>query len=62
MADYALAGGGFPIRLEGTGVIGAITVSGLPERDDHCLVVDALCDHLGRDRAALALTRDGQGK
>jgi uncharacterized protein (UPF0303 family) len=62
MADYALAGGGFPVVLEGAGVIGAITVSGLPERDDHCLVVEVLCDHLGKDRAALALAPEGQGK
>jgi len=37
--DYATHGGGFPIFLVGTGCIGAITVSGLPERDDHMLVV-----------------------
>jgi uncharacterized protein (UPF0303 family) len=54
-ADYALAGGGFPITVEGAGVIGSITVSGLPQRQDHELVVAALCDFLGRDGEALAL-------
>ena len=53
--DFVLAGGGFPIRLRNAGVIGAITVSGLPQRDDHALVVEALCAHLGLDHAGLAL-------
>jgi len=30
-------------------------VSGLHERDDHRLVVEALCAHLGLDRTALSL-------
>lgn len=53
--DYVLAGGGFPIRVKGVGVIGAVAVSGLPERQDHEVVVAALCDHLGIDRQELAL-------
>ncbi len=55
IADYVLAGGGFPLAVKDAGVIGAIAVSGLPERDDHGVVVDALCGHLGLDRRALAL-------
>jgi uncharacterized protein (UPF0303 family) len=54
-SEYVLAGGGFPIRVSGVGVIGVITVSGLPQRQDHGIIVDALCDHLGRDRASMAL-------
>mgnify|MGYP001256729182 FL=1 len=54
-ADYVLAGGGFPIRVRSAGVIGVIAVSGLPERQDHAVVVDALCDLLGKPRAELAL-------
>jgi uncharacterized protein (UPF0303 family) len=53
--DYVLAGGGFPITVKGAGVIGVIAVSGLPERDDHSVIVDALCDHLGLDRGPLTL-------
>ncbi|MEZ2392034.1 heme-degrading domain-containing protein [bacterium RCC_150] len=44
--DYTLAGGSFPIRLRRTGVIGAVTVSGLTSDDDHQLVVDGLRDYL----------------
>jgi uncharacterized protein (UPF0303 family) len=36
-------------------VVGSVTVSGLPQRDDHNLVVEALCAMLGRDFAALQL-------
>lgn len=56
IADYVLAGGGFPINVKGAGVIGVVAVSGLPEREDHNVVVDALCCHLGADRQALMLT------
>ena len=45
--DYASHGGSFPIFVDGVGCIGAVTVSGLPQRDDHTMVVNALatlCD------------------
>ena len=45
--DYALVGGGFPIAVEGVGIIGAVAVSGPPERDDHALVVEALAELCG---------------
>lgn len=54
-ADYATHGGSFPIFVEGTGCIGAVTVSGLPQREDHNIVVEALCRTLGKDYAALRL-------
>jgi uncharacterized protein (UPF0303 family) len=54
-ADYVLAGGGFPVTVKGAGVIGVIAVSGLPEREDHGIVVEAVARHLGLDTKALAL-------
>jgi len=53
--DYAPHGGCFPIHVADSGIVGAVTVSGLPERDDHNLVVEALCLVTGRDHQALRL-------
>jgi uncharacterized protein (UPF0303 family) len=55
IADFAAHGGSFPLHVEGAGIVGSVTVSGLPQRDDHELVVEALCAMLGRDYAALRL-------
>ena len=44
--DYAPAGGGFPIHIIGTGVVGVVTVSGVPQRDDHNFVAEMLCQYL----------------
>ncbi|MFC7533131.1 heme-degrading domain-containing protein [Actinoplanes sp. GCM10030250] len=41
-ALYAAHGGAFPVRVTGAGVVAVITVSGLPQADDHALVVEAL--------------------
>lgn len=54
-ADYVMAGGGFPIWVKHAGMIGSLCVSGLPEREDHRLTVDAIADHLGLDKKALTL-------
>ncbi len=53
--DFAPAGGGFPIHLAGSGVVGAVTVSGVPQREDHGFVVEMLCQFLGKDHAVLEL-------
>ena len=53
--DYANAGGGFPIHIIGTGVVGAITVSGIPQRDDHNFVTEAIAKFLKVDFAKIAL-------
>jgi uncharacterized protein (UPF0303 family) len=55
LADFAVHGGGFPILLHGTGCIGAITVSGLPQRDDHIVVADGLAAFLQIDLSACRL-------
>ncbi|MER5972168.1 heme-degrading domain-containing protein [Streptomyces sp. NPDC002055] len=39
---YAAHGGSFPVLVQDAGVIGSVTVSGLPQADDHALVVEAL--------------------
>ncbi|BEL12874.1 heme-degrading domain-containing protein [Actinoplanes sichuanensis] len=39
---HADHGGSFPITIAGVGAIGAVTVSGLPQAEDHALVVEAL--------------------
>lgn len=45
-AVYALAGGSFPIRVRGTGVVAAATVSGLTSAQDHRLVTAAIAAEL----------------
>ena len=60
LVDFVAAGGCFPIRMKkSAAVLGTVTVSGLPERDDHELVVQALAQHLGIDYESVALPRLG---
>jgi uncharacterized protein (UPF0303 family) len=51
-AEYAPHGGAFPIIVRGVGPVGVVTVSGLPQEDDHRLVVEVLREVLGRARDA----------
>jgi uncharacterized protein (UPF0303 family) len=53
--DYAPHGGSFPIHVERAGIIGAITVSGLPQREDHNLVVEVLAAVFDQPLEGLAL-------
>lgn len=53
LADYAAHGGGFPLTLAGTGLVGTIVASGLPQREDHNLVVAVLSDVLNIPGLAL---------
>ncbi|PLN78242.1 hypothetical protein BDW42DRAFT_187536 [Aspergillus taichungensis] len=46
--EYAIHGGGFPVRVTGVdGVVGVIVVSGLRQEDDHQVVVETVREFLG---------------
>lgn len=51
---YAAHGGCFPVIVRDVGVVGTVTVSGLPQAQDHALVVEAL-------ESFLAVGRDAPG-
>lgn len=52
--DYAWHGGAVPLRVAGTR-LGTVTVSGLPQREDHNLVVEVLAPLCGVALEGLAL-------
>lgn len=56
-AEYAAHGGCFPILLRGTGCVGTMTVSGLPQREDHELIVEVLANLLDVSLEELKLDR-----
>ncbi|MGY1760711.1 heme-degrading domain-containing protein [Geodermatophilus sp. SYSU D00779] len=47
-ALYAAHGGAFPVVVRSVGPVGAVVVSGLPQLEDHRMVVAAIRAHLGR--------------
>ena len=55
-ADYMAHGGCFPVRLAGSDLcVGAITVSGLPQREDHDLLTRTLAAYVGVPETEIAL-------
>jgi uncharacterized protein (UPF0303 family) len=44
--DYAAHGGAFPVIVKGVGVVGTVAVSGLPQIEDHELLVGVLREFL----------------
>jgi uncharacterized protein (UPF0303 family) len=53
--EYAIAGGAFPVSIKGGGIIGAVAVSGLAERDDHEFARAAIARALGLEPTDYAL-------
>ncbi len=44
--EYAFQGGGFPIKVRGSGMVGTVAVSGLPQEEDHKLIVESIASLL----------------
>ena len=48
-ADFSVHGGSVPLFVADLGCVGAVTVSGVPERIDHGIVVEAMASFLKID-------------
>lgn len=49
-SEYAPHGGCFPVIIKDTGMVGTITISGLPQEEDHKLVVQSIREFLAREK------------
>jgi uncharacterized protein (UPF0303 family) len=60
---HAAHGGCIPVVVEGTGFVGTVTISGLPQKDDHDLAVEVMLEVLGgRDRSSTRARRGTTGR
>ena len=50
--EFAPHGGAFPLAIKGVGIVGTITVSGLPQKEDHDFVVGVLRKYFTLERDA----------
>ncbi|ENN83849.1 hypothetical protein RHSP_41497 (plasmid) [Rhizobium freirei PRF 81] len=57
LVNFGLGGGSIPIAVSDIGIIGAVTVSGLPNIDDHNLAVECIAELLGQDFNDLKLSQ-----
>lgn len=48
--EYSNKGGGFPIRIQDSAVIGCICVSGAPDVIDHQIIVDSITQFLDKHK------------
>ena len=49
-SEFAAHGGCFPIIVKGTGMVGTVTVSGLPQEEDHKFVVESIRAFLAKEK------------
>ena len=47
-SEYAIHGGGLPLHVTGTGHVGTLLISGLPQVEDHLLGIEVLTEYLAR--------------